>query len=249
MTGESPQSGVQPPGDEAAFIARLKTGDAVAFERLVRETSGRMLAVAKRILQNDEDAQDAVQQSFLLAFRALRNFEGQAKLSTWLHRITVNTCLMKLRSRRKWPESRIDDLMPRFRGNGHHESMPELWNPPPSAGIERQEILREVREAILELPEDYRDVILLRDLGQVDTRAAAEMLKISESAVKTRLHRARMALRAMLDAKMARQGKITTVLKTMWMRHGPAQGSEPPARSGEGGAGPVGPGASHGGGS
>src|SRR5260221_5318996 len=84
--------------DESALIARLRAGDEQAFEILVRTFGGRLLAVARRFVRNDEDAKDIVQSAYLSAFRALDQFEGACQLSTWLHRIVVNTALMKLRS-------------------------------------------------------------------------------------------------------------------------------------------------------
>ena len=85
--------------DEALLVSRLRAGDERAFEDLVRTFGGRLLAVARRFVRNDEDAQDIVQSAYLSAFRALDQFEGNCQLSTWLHRIVVNTALMKLRSR------------------------------------------------------------------------------------------------------------------------------------------------------
>jgi RNA polymerase sigma-70 factor (ECF subfamily) len=199
--------------DDPVFVASLRGGDHAAFEQLVRQSADRMLAVARRFLPEESDAQDAVQDAFISAFRGLSKFDGGSKLSTWLHRIVVNACLMKLRTRRRRPEVRMDDLMPRFGNEGHHESMPVQWRDAPESGEERRETLAMIRELILELPEDFRDVILLRDIEQLDTRAAAEMLGLTPSAVKTRLHRARMALRTLLDERMARQSKVTAAFE------------------------------------
>ncbi len=219
------QSADPPPdsADDPAFVARLRAGDPAAFEQLVRESTGRLLVVARRFLPEEEDAQDAVQDAFLSAFKALPRFDGQSRVTTWLHRIVVNASLMKLRTRRRRPELKLEDLLPRFSENGHHESMPVFWNETPAGGIERQETLAAVRESIHQLPDDFRDVILLRDIEQVDTRSAASMLGITESAVKTRLHRARMALRTILDSKLSRKGKIATVARAAWKTFGPGR--------------------------
>src|SRR5688572_25308024 len=98
--------------DEEALLARLRTGDDQAYEQMVHAFGGRMLAVALRILRNEEDARDAVQTAYLSAFRSLKGFEGGCRLSTWLHRIVVNAALMKLRSRRRRPEESIEPLLP-----------------------------------------------------------------------------------------------------------------------------------------
>ena len=89
--------------EEAKLVAALQRGEAQAYERLVRANTPRMLVVARRYLQTDEDARDAVQEAFVSAFRAIDRFEGGAQLSTWLHRIVVNACLMRLRTRRRKP--------------------------------------------------------------------------------------------------------------------------------------------------
>src|SRR5262245_10597446 len=91
--------------EDKRLLAALRAGDEQAFETLVRVFGGRMLAVARRLVRNDDDAQDVVQSAYLNAFRSVRQFEGHCLISTWLHRIVVNTALMKLRSRRRKPEA------------------------------------------------------------------------------------------------------------------------------------------------
>src|ERR1043166_6982331 len=113
--------------DDEMLLAGLKAGEEQAFETLVRMYGGGMLAVARRFVKNDEDAQDIVQSAYLNAFRSLGQFEGQCLVGTWLHRIVVNTALMKLRSRRRKPESSIDDLLPTFQDDGHHVEQFSDW--------------------------------------------------------------------------------------------------------------------------
>jgi hypothetical protein len=102
------------PEPDARLIERLRAGDNAAYEELINLTGGRLLAVARRMLGREEDAQDAVQDVFLSAFKSLDRFDGRSLLTTSLHRICVNACLMKLRSRRRRPERNIDDLLPSF---------------------------------------------------------------------------------------------------------------------------------------
>jgi RNA polymerase sigma-70 factor (ECF subfamily) len=185
--------------DENALVAALKRGDEAAFEQVVRQFGPRLLAVARRFLGNEADAQDAVQDAFLSAFRGIEGFQEGARLSTWLHRITVNACLMKLRTRRRRPEMAIEDLLPKFQSDGHREGSAIDW-----AGIEDTSVLdretqRFVRAKIEELPESYRSVLLLRDIEEKSTAETAELLDMTETAVKTRLHRARLALRNLID--------------------------------------------------
>jgi RNA polymerase sigma-70 factor (ECF subfamily) len=184
---------------ESRLLERLRAGEEGAYEELVREHSGRMLAVARRILGNDDDAGDAVQDAFLSAFKALDRFEGGSRLSTWLHRITVNAALMRLRSRRRRPERQIEDLLPRFDSTGHVASGGAGWSASGGTAMDAEETRARVREKIEELPEDYRIVLILRDIEGLDTQQTATYLEITPAAVKTRLHRARQALRTLLE--------------------------------------------------
>ena len=151
------------------------------------------------MLHDDQDAQDAVQDAFLNAFRTLADFDGRSLLSTWLHRITVNCCLMKLRSRRRKPAVSIEELLPTFLPDGHQTPPNQSWNPIPSSGIERRELLEQVRGHIASLPDPFREVIMLRDVLGLNTEEAAHMLGISTQAAKTRLARARQALRSLVE--------------------------------------------------
>ncbi len=183
--------------DEEALLEALKAGDEPAYEKLVRDNTGRMLAVARRFLRSDDDAQDAVQEAFVSAFRAMGNFEGGARISTWLHRIVVNAALMKLRTRRRKPEESIDDLLPRWLEDGHPERPAVRWAA--DKLTEREQLRQLVLTSIERLPGSHRQVLLMRDIEELDTRETADMLGISPNAVKTRLHRARQALREILD--------------------------------------------------
>ncbi len=187
---------------DSALVERLRAGDESAYDELVRATAGPLLAVARRMLGREDDAQDAVQTAYLNAFRAMEGFDGRSQLGTWLHRITVNACLMKLRSARRKPERPVSDLLPRFLADGHHENPPGAWNPPPGDGIEAEETRALVRAKVEELPTDYRVVLLMRDVEGLSTDEAARALGISPDAVKARLHRARLALRTLLDPGM-----------------------------------------------
>jgi len=186
-------------GDEQGLVTALRAGEERAFERVVRLYSPRLLAVARRILQNEEDARDAVQDAFLSAFRSLASFQGGARFSTWLHRIGVNAALMKLRSRQRKQERPISDLLPHFLGDGHAAEPAVAWESADKL-LEHQETRELVHHSIAQLPEDYRTVLLLRDIEGLDTEQTAEQLGINAGAVKTRLHRARQALRTLLDS-------------------------------------------------
>ena len=187
-----------PVDDEAALIAQLRAGDESAYEQVVRAYGGRLLAVARRIVGTEEDARDAVQDAFLNAFKSFARFEGNAKLSTWLHRIVVNAALMKLRTRKRKPEQSIESMLPSFLDDGHHEERFQSWDEPVDKLMERKEARELVRQQIDALPEGYRTVLVLRDIEGLDTEETAKVLGLSVNATKIRLHRARQALRTLL---------------------------------------------------
>ncbi|MCI0409902.1 MAG: sigma-70 family RNA polymerase sigma factor, partial [Acidobacteria bacterium] len=170
-----------------------------AYEELVRLHTGRLLAVARRFVRNPEDAQDVVQEAFISAFRSLDRFEGTAQLSTWLHRIVVNAALMRLRSRRRAPEESIEELLPKFLENGHAAELSREWGVSGEEAVQQAQTRHMVRQCIERLPESYRLVLILRDIEEMDTEEAAKLMGITANAVKIRLHRARQALRGLLD--------------------------------------------------
>jgi RNA polymerase sigma-70 factor, ECF subfamily len=190
-----PTSPSSPSAEETLLLERLRRGEEPAFEILVRTNGGRMLATARRMMRNEEDARDVVQEAFLAAFRALPAFAGQSRLSTWLHRITVNAGLMKLRSQRRRPELGLEDLAP-----AGVETEPPF--PAPDARLRQRELQRSLRGGLDRLPEDYRTAIELRDLEERDTEETSRLLGTTPGAVKTRLHRARQALRTLLEPEL-----------------------------------------------
>jgi RNA polymerase sigma-70 factor (ECF subfamily) len=185
--------------DDVEMLKRIRTGDERACEALVRQHGGRMLAVARRFLRSEEDSADAVQDAFLAAFRALESFEGNSALGTWLYRIVVNVCLMRLRAQSRSREVRIDDLLPTFDETGHHSRPVRAWQNETLSQLTQAEISARVRACIDRLPDSYREVVLLRDMEELDTEQTAQHLGINPGAVKTRLHRAHQALRTLLE--------------------------------------------------
>ena len=187
---------------DAALIRQLRNGEETAFEQLVRAYGGRMQAVAMRIVQNEQDTQDVLQEAFIQAFRGLGTFRGDSQLGTWLHRITVNAALMRLRSRKRIPEQSIDEMLPAFGDDGHRLNVRSAWDAAADELLQREETCAMVRRSIDRLPEPYRVVLMLRDIEQLSTEEAAEAMSIKPGAVKTRLHRARMALRELLETEL-----------------------------------------------
>lgn len=193
-----------PPADDAALLARLRAGEDAAFEELVRTYSPRLLAVARRIVGNDEEARDVIQDAFLNAFRSLKSFQGDARLSTWLHRIVVNSALMKLRTRRRRPEEPIEPLLPVFQSDGKYAEKFTSWGDRADELLSRAETQEVVRQKIDALPESFRTVLVLRDIEELDTEETARLLDTTPNAVKIRLHRARAALRTLLEPHLRR---------------------------------------------
>jgi RNA polymerase sigma-70 factor (ECF subfamily) len=187
-----------PAHEDQALVEGLRAGDPGVFEQLVRQYGPRLLSTTRRILGNDDDARDAVQDAFISAFRARRQFAGDARISTWLHRIAVNAALTRLRTRHRKAEDSLDDLLPRFQPNGHYADKLVAWNEGADVTVGRKEEAAMVRKAIDQLPESYRTVLMLRDIEGLSTEEAARMLEITPNAVKLRLHRARMALRTLI---------------------------------------------------
>jgi RNA polymerase sigma-70 factor (ECF subfamily) len=188
--------------NDPSFVARLRTGDGDAFEDMVRHHTGRLLRVARRFMKSEDEARDALQDAFLSVFRSIGRFEASARLSTWLHRITINACLMRLRTQRRRAEEDIESYLPRFTGDDSHAEPSVAGCESADTLIERMQLRRFVRASIDRLPATYREVLLLRDIEELSNGETATLLGVTPNAAKIRLHRARQALRAMLDPHM-----------------------------------------------
>ncbi len=185
---------------EDALLERARTGDARAFASLVRREGGGLFRLAYRLTRSEADAYDCVQETFLQAHRRLDQFRGDGPISRWLHRILVNAALGRARSRSRRPEVSLEELQPRFerRGCSLDPHRPALEDA--EVLVQRQRTREAVRNAIARLPEGYRDVILLRDIFGRSTAEAADELGLNEGAAKVRLHRARAALKRVLES-------------------------------------------------
>lgn len=189
---------------EKVLLRRLRAGEEAAFEEMVRTYGGRLLAVARRLLPNDADAQDAVQDGLISACNAIDTFAETSRLGTWLHAIVVRSSLMRLRSlRRRSAERSIEEMLPRFKEDGHRIDPGLAWSSPGESAAEQNETRALVRKCIDQLPENYRVVLMLRDIEGLDTAATAGVLGLNDNAVKTRLHRARQALRELMNPYFA----------------------------------------------
>lgn len=191
--------------DESALVARAKAGDAGAFSDLVTHYDRRVYRMAKQITQNDDDAEDVLQETFLKAYSHLDNFQGNSKFYTWLVRIAVNEALMKLRKRRSDRTVPLDEPI----DTGEDEVIREIavWDENPEDQYSREELGQILEEAIESLKPAYRTVFILRDIEELSIEETSEALKLSISAVKSRLLRARLQLREKLTRLFKRKGE------------------------------------------
>jgi RNA polymerase sigma-70 factor, ECF subfamily len=197
-------SGTTASTEDAVLVRHLKAGSSQAFEEMVRKFGGRLLATARRYLRSDHDAEDAVQDAFLCAFRSMSAFKGDSQLSTWLHRIVINSALMHLRAAKHHPDSvgtDVEELLPRFDRHGGWLGGCS-FNLPAEFSLEVAETRSLVRRCIDRLPDSYRVVLVLRDIDELDTAGVGSLLGLTANAVKVRLHRARQALKALIEREL-----------------------------------------------
>lgn len=197
-------STIAPSFDEATLVARAKAGDPDAFTDLVNHYDRRVFRMAKQITQNDEDAEDVLQETFMKAYSHLDDFQGNSKFYTWLVRIAVNEALMKLRKRRSDKTVPLDD--PIDTGEDVVAREIAVWDENPEDTYSREELGKILDEAVQSLKPAYRTVFVLRDIEEMSIEETAEALNLSISAVKSRLLRARLQLREKLTRQFKRKG-------------------------------------------
>jgi RNA polymerase sigma-70 factor, ECF subfamily len=217
MTAESAQFGIRAEtNNDFDLVHASKNGDVAAFEQLVKRYDGKLFRIAQSVTHNREDSQDAVQEAFLKAYQHLGEFRGDSQFSTWLIRITLNQSLMKLRKQRRTREVSLDedfgvdeDVLPR-----------EVidWAPNPEQLYSGSELRNILIKTIEELRPILRAVFVLQDLEGLSTVQAAEVLNLSQSAVKSRLWRARLLLRERLNkyfGKSAESARVESAYKRL----------------------------------
>ena len=183
-----------------ADVSSLRTE--TQFAAVVHRHGGRMLATARRLLGNETDAHDCVQEAFLQAYKGADRFAGRAAVGTWLHRIVINQALQRLRRRRSTGEEPLDVASAQFDAEGCRIVDRALSLRLAEAAFEAQEHRAIVRMAIMALPETHRVILILRDIEGYSTAESAAMLDLTLAAAKVRLHRARLALRTELQRKL-----------------------------------------------
>lgn len=178
--------------DDKHILVRAKRGELDAFEELVRRYEKRVYAVALRSSGSPEDAADIVQEVFLRAWRSIESFRGDSGFSTWLFRITMNLCVDFARHKQAQPQTQsiVDE-------EENERQVPDTA-PTPEEHLENRELGRELAAALEEISEEHRRIVLLRDVSGMSYTEIADVLEISEGTVKSRLSRARIALRKVL---------------------------------------------------
>lgn len=193
--------------NEAELVSALQQGESSAFATLVTLVGPKLVASATRILRRRQEAEDAVQETLLAVWKSIRKFEGGSSLYTWMHRILINSCLARLRSTRAAEEivlSNLDD-----------KNMPGERTPRDNRGqqgstLEKQIAMRHtVEKALQQIPEEFRTVLLLRDVEELSSKEAAELIGISDSLVRQRLHRARTMMAEILRPELCSGRELT----------------------------------------
>jgi RNA polymerase sigma-70 factor (ECF subfamily) len=192
--------------DEAELLERLRDGDPEAYREFVERNSANVYNVALKLLGDEQEAEDVLQETFLSALEALDQFEGRSRLSTWLYRIAYNASLMRLRKRKRMTAFSLDQPStqdgddPALQVASHHLVD---WSTVPDDQLLTAEARQEMDRAIGELPETLRSAFVLRDIQGLSGAETADVLGITVQAVKSRLHRARLQLRERLSTYFA----------------------------------------------
>jgi RNA polymerase sigma-70 factor, ECF subfamily len=217
MTTGSAQFGMRADtNDDFDLVQASKNGDVAAFEQLVKRYDGKLFRIAQSVTHNREDSQDAVQEAFLKAYQHLGDFRGDSQFSTWLIRITLNQSLMKLRKQRAAKEVSLDEDL-----RTDEETLPREvidWAPNPEQRFSASELRNILIKTIEELRPILRTVFVLQDLEGLSTEQTAEVLNLSQSAVKSRLWRARLQLRERLNQYFGKSAEPARMESTFYKR-------------------------------
>lgn len=185
--------------DQEALVAGVRAGETEAIENLVRSQIGMMISVGERILNDRGLAEDCAQESLITAINKIHSFEGRSCLRTWLHRIAVNCALMKVRARSAVSNVSMEELLPVFDDRDCRIEAPWTSMATPEEVFEADSRREVVRDSIRSLPDDFRLVLILRDIENLSTREVSDALDITVTNVKVRLHRARAALKKLIE--------------------------------------------------
>ncbi|MCK4872370.1 MAG: RNA polymerase sigma factor [Phycisphaerales bacterium] len=209
-------------GDELGLVRAAQLGDQPALDRLLRSYQRRLYTICYRMLGNVEDARDLTQDALVKIIGNLQSYDGRAAFSTWAIRITMNACLSHLRKQRHRSHASLDAMSERA-GDGSWGLSGTSREPSPGTGVEREQTRRLLQWALLRVDSDMRAVLVLRDIRGLDYRQIADIEGVAVGTVKSRLFRARLALRKVLadveersDRPMGEQGGRGTAPPSEW---------------------------------
>lgn len=194
----APTAASTPETSDEQLVERVRQGDSLAFELLMRRNNRRVYRAVRTVLRDGADVEEVMQQTYVLAFSHLAQFQGTARWSTWVCRIAFNEALARLRQRGRFVSIDASD-----------SAVPEAWRasaPDPERQVRARELGRLVEETIDGLPDIYRSVLIFREIDGLTTAETATILEVEENVVKTRLHRARALLRDAIERRIGQQG-------------------------------------------
>ncbi len=185
--------------NEKALLEKAKNGDLDAFEKLIEGYQKKVFNIVYRMIGNPDDASELTQEVFIRVFRSIGSFKEESQFSTWIYKIATNICLDELRKQKKHKVISLDEEIKS--DDGEMKRQIEDDKPQPDIIAERNELKKTVRNAILALPDEYRLVIIMRDIKGLSYEEIARITKCPEGTVKSRINRARKALKAILCSK------------------------------------------------
>lgn len=185
--------------EDLRLVEAALDGDFSAYEALVSRYQDKAYRLAWSMVKDDSDANDVVQDAFLNIYRKLDTYNGDAALSSWIYRIVVNTSLMKLRKQKRRSEISMDELGPSFLDDGHHAFTVPEWRVRADEAVENRELRQKILDAIDDLEPKYQTVFILKEIEGLSLKDVGDITGLSVPAVKSRLHRARLYLRASLE--------------------------------------------------
>jgi len=192
--------------EDEVLLGRLRAGAPEAVNELLHLFQGKIFNLAMSILKNESDAEEATQDVFMTVIRKADTFKGNSALYSWMYRICVNTCLMRLRGKRRSDTVSIEEFMPVFTEEGMHASPMDDWSKEVERNALNQELGQMIRKYTDMLSEKYKVVFVLSDVEGLSNEETAQILGLTVPAVKSRLHRARLYLREQLS-RYLREGK------------------------------------------
>ncbi|MFP4599129.1 MAG: RNA polymerase sigma factor [Persicimonas sp.] len=181
------------------LVERAQDGEYDAYEEIVRRYQDKAFRLAFSLMKNESDAHDVVQEAFLNMYRKLATFKGQSKFGSWMYRVVTNAALMRLRKQKRRSEVPVEDEEADLREDDYYVTSVPEWRVRADEAVENRELRQKIIDAVDELPPKYQTVFLLKEVEGLQLKEIAEVLDLSVGGVKSRLHRARLHLRATLE--------------------------------------------------